>query len=75
MAGLRIQPQRTAAATGLPIRYTDIVLVVFDQVASPELGIVNGVCLNAPRCDVCSIRRYCGFPASVDGFAAQHDLI
>jgi DNA-3-methyladenine glycosylase I len=55
-----LEGRRFAAATGLPIRYIDIVLVVFGQVASPELGIVKGVCLNAPRCDICRTRQHCG---------------
>lgn len=59
-----IEGRRFAEATGLPIRYIDIVLVVFGQVASPELGIGKGVCLNAPRCGVCSIRQHCRFSAS-----------
>jgi len=69
-----MEGRRFAAATGLPIRYIDIVLVVFGQVASPELGIVKGVCLNAPRCDVCSIRQHCGSPAPANGISALHDL-
>lgn len=59
-----MEGRRFAAATRLPIRYIDIVLVIFGQVASPDLGIRKGVCLNAPRCDICSIRQYCGFPIS-----------
>lgn len=68
-----MEGRRFAEATGLPIRYIDIVLVVFGQVASPELGISRGVCLNEPRCGVCSISQNCGFPASIEGIAALHD--
>lgn len=69
-----MEGRRFAAATGLPIRYIDIVLVVFGQVASPELGILKGVCLNAPRCDMCSIRQHCGFPILPDRIAALRDV-
>jgi len=48
-----------AEATGLPIRYIDIVLVVFGQIASPQVGISKGVCLNEPRCGVCAIKTQC----------------
>lgn len=65
-----MEGRKFAAATGLPIRYIDIVLVVFGQVASPELGIARGVCLKAPRCDVCNIRKSCLLPAAAAGVAA-----
>jgi len=58
-----MEGRQFAAATGLPIRYIDIVLVVFGQVASPELGIVKGICLNAPRCGECSISQHCRYSA------------
>lgn len=54
-----MEGRQFAAATGLPIRYIDIVLVTFGQVASPDLGIAQGVCLEAPRCAICSIRESC----------------
>jgi DNA-3-methyladenine glycosylase I len=62
-----MEGHRFADATGLPIRYIDIVLVVFGQVASPKLGISQGVCLNTPRCRVCAIRQHCRFSASAKG--------
>jgi DNA-3-methyladenine glycosylase I len=54
-----LEGRRFAEATGLPIRYIDIMFVVFGQVASPQLGISKGVCLNEPRCDLCAIKTKC----------------
>jgi len=54
-----LEGRRFAEATGLPIRYIDIVFVVFGQVASPQVGISRGVCLNEPRCGVCAIKTQC----------------
>ena len=68
-----MEGRRFAAATGLPIRYVDIVLVVFGQVASPELGIAKGVCLKVPRCDLCSVRQHCRFSAVVNEIAVGCD--
>lgn len=69
-----MEGRRFAKDTGLPIRYIDIVLVVFGQVASPELGIRKGVCLNVPRCVMCSIRQHCCFPTSAEELVARKDL-
>jgi DNA-3-methyladenine glycosylase I len=65
-----IEGRRFAAATELPIRYIDIVLVSFGQVKAPELGIARGVCLKAPTCKVCKIRKHCMFPGLGHGAAA-----
>lgn len=54
-----LEGRRFSEATGLPIRYIDIVFVVFGQVASPQVGISKGVCLNEPRCGVCAIKTQC----------------
>jgi DNA-3-methyladenine glycosylase I len=54
-----LEGRRFSEATGLPIRYIDIVFVVFGQVASPQVGISKGVCLNEPRCGVCAIKNQC----------------
>jgi DNA-3-methyladenine glycosylase I len=54
-----LEGTRFAEATGLPIRYIDIVFVVFGQVASPQVGISKGVCLIEPRCGVCAIKTQC----------------
>lgn len=65
-----MEGRRFAAATGLPIRYIDIVLVSFGQVASPDLGIARGICLKTPTCGVCGVRQHCTFPASAKGTTA-----
>lgn len=65
-----MEGRKFSAATGLPIRYVDIVLVSFGQVASPDLGIARGVCLKTPNCDVCGVRQHCTFPASAKGATA-----
>lgn len=65
-----MEGRRFAAATGLPIRYIDIVLVSFGQVASPDLGVARGVCLKSPSCGVCQVRQHCTFPAPAKGFTA-----
>lgn len=54
-----IEGRKFAAATDLPIRYIDIVLVANGQVSSPKLGIKKGVCLEVPRCSECSVSSYC----------------
>jgi DNA-3-methyladenine glycosylase I len=59
-----IQGRKFAAATGLPIRYIDIVFVAYGQVKSEEIGISEGICLKKPRCSECSIQKYCGFLAA-----------
>lgn len=65
-----MEGRKFAAATGLPIRYIDIVLVSFGQVASPDLGIARGVCLKSPSCKDCSIRQHCNHPIESRGAAA-----
>ncbi len=54
-----MEGRKFAAATNLPIRYIDRVLVAYGQQKSPELGIEAGVCLDQPRCDECGIRTHC----------------
>lgn len=51
--------QKFAEATGLPIRYIDIVLVLYGQASSPNFGIDRGICLNKPRCEYCRITEHC----------------
>lgn len=63
-----LEGRRFAKATGLPIRYIDIVFVVFGQVKSPNAGISKGICLNEPQCAKCSIRSSCAH-----GGATPHD--
>jgi DNA-3-methyladenine glycosylase I len=59
-----IQGRKFAAATGLPIRYIDIVFVAYGQVKSEEIGISEGICLKNPRCSECRIQDHCGFMAN-----------
>jgi DNA-3-methyladenine glycosylase I len=54
-----LEGRRFAAATGFPIRYIDIVFVVFGQVASPQVGISKGVCLKEPHCGLCVLKTNC----------------
>lgn len=56
------QGREFAAATGLPIRYIDIVFVVYGQAANIEWGLPRGICLGAnPSCRVCDARIYCNY--------------
>lgn len=50
-----------AEATGLPIRYIDIVFVAYGQVQALEFGIDRGICLEEPRCHECGIVENCGW--------------
>jgi DNA-3-methyladenine glycosylase I len=59
-----IQGRKFAAATGLPIRYIDIVFVAYGQAKSEEIGISEGICLKNPRCSECRIQNHCGFMAN-----------
>lgn len=60
-----IQGRKFAAATGLPIRYIDIVFVAYGQVQYEEIGISEGICLTKPRCAECSIQSHCQFMANL----------
>lgn len=56
-----IHGRKFAEATGLPIRYIDIVLVAYGQVRSIEFGIDRGICLDEPRCNLCGLTDVCQF--------------
>ena len=56
-----IQGRKFASATGLPVRYIDIVFVAYGQVKTEEIGIREGICLTRPRCSECRIQQYCNF--------------
>jgi DNA-3-methyladenine glycosylase I len=56
-----IQGRRFAEATGLPIRYIDIVFVAYGQAQSPEFGIDRGICLKEPRCQACGLTGHCRY--------------
>jgi DNA-3-methyladenine glycosylase I len=66
------QGRKFSAATGLPIRYIDIVFVAYGQVKSEEIGINEGICLTKPRCSECRIQDYCGF---IDNPARNSDTL
>ncbi len=51
-----LQGQKFAAATGLPIRYIDIVFVLYGQASATAYGVAQGVCLITPRCSACGLR-------------------
>jgi len=57
-----IQGRKFSQATGLPIRYIDIVLVAYGQVQSIEFGIERGICLEKnPLCNLCSVKEFCNY--------------
>jgi DNA-3-methyladenine glycosylase I len=52
-----------AQSTGLPIRYIDIVLVIYGQVGKKStFNISNGICLEKnPKCNLCGVNKYCDY--------------
>ena len=54
-----IQGRKFAEATGLPIRYIDIVFVAYGQAQSKEFGVDRGICLREPRCQICGLTQFC----------------
>lgn len=50
-------------ANKVPIRYIDIIFVVYGQVGEKkEFGIKDGICLTTnPKCELCGIYNYCQF--------------
>jgi len=65
-----LQGQKFAAATGLPIRYIDIVFVLYGQASATAYGIAKGICLeDAPQCSACGIRAHCRYEAGVPAAA------
>jgi DNA-3-methyladenine glycosylase I len=54
--------RKFAHATGLPIRYIDIVFVAYGQMQTRELGLEHGICLERnPSCSVCGVSQDCDF--------------
>lgn len=55
--------RKFASATGLPIRYIDIIFVAYGQVdAKPEFGLKEGICLSSnPKCELCGVYEFCQF--------------
>lgn len=62
-AGVIRAGRNISFATKLPIRYIDIIFVVYGQVGEKkEFGIVDGICLStSPKCEICGIYNYCQF--------------
>jgi DNA-3-methyladenine glycosylase I len=58
-----IQGRKFAEATGLPIRYIDIVFVKYGQQGkSNYFGLDDGICLEKhPKCNICKLKKYCFF--------------
>jgi DNA-3-methyladenine glycosylase I len=62
-----IQGRKFAQATGHPIRYIDVVFVVYGQVQSIRFGLERGICLEEnPACSLCGVRSYCQYYAQRD---------
>lgn len=62
-----IQGRKFTEATGLPIRYIDIVFVAYGQVQSKEFGIERGICLEEkPSCKLCDAQTYCKYYQTIN---------
>jgi len=67
-----IQGRKFADATGLPIRYIDIVFVSYGQVQSQEFGLSRGICLEKnPLCSACGATAHCRYFAKHAGVSEQ----
>ena len=55
--------RKFADSTKYPIRYIDIIFVIYGQVGyKHELDIDNGICLEKnPKCDLCRMTKYCNY--------------
>lgn len=58
--------QEISKSTNEPIRYIDLIFVLFGQIdKKPEFCLNNGICLNKnPRCEKCQINNLCKYYAS-----------
>lgn len=57
-----IQGRKFAEFTGYPIRYIDIIFVVYGQMAHNSFGIERGICLEKnPQCNKCTITNFCNY--------------
>lgn len=57
-----IQGRKFAEVTGHPIRYIDIVFVLYGQMSAREVGLEKGICLEAnPNCSICGVQNYCDY--------------
>lgn len=56
-----IQGRKFRQATGLPIRYIDIMFVTYGQIGADKQF---GICLEKnPKCSICGLREYCDYHA------------
>ena len=56
------QGRRFAEATGHPMRYVDIVFVLYGQQQSLDFGLERGICLkDNPACEICGVSGYCDY--------------
>jgi len=57
-----VEGRKFSHITGHPIRYIDIVFVVYGQVKSEEFGIERGICLERnPSCKICGVKNRCNY--------------
>lgn len=64
-----IQGRKFAQAMRHPVRYIDIVFVVYGQMESKGFGIDRGICLeNDPACSICGVRNHCNYYAQMNEF-------
>lgn len=57
-----LEGRKFAEATGLPIRYIDIIFVTYGQASNPDLGMATGICLKKnPLCGSCGATEYCNY--------------
>lgn len=61
--GVVIIGQQIKKATGLPIRYVDLIFVYYGQVGYKyELNIDDGICLERqPKCNICGLKKHCDY--------------
>jgi len=62
-AGVIKVGRQFSIACKVPIRYIDIIFVVYGQVGEKkEFGIKDGICLSTnPKCKICGIYEYCNY--------------
>lgn len=64
--------RKFAEATGHPIRYIDVVFVIYGQDQTKEVGLEHGICLDKrPSCSLCGVAEYCSYSATNDAGSTQ----
>lgn len=58
------QGRKFSRITGEPERYVDIIFVAFGQTEFKDFGISQGICLDYPRCYLCSLAQSCSYTSS-----------